>query len=163
MLITVNGRLGRNAELVQGKNGSEFIKYSLAVDEYNPETKQNDTVWLNVLDATDRSKKMIQYLTKGKLINLVGNDRVTIFNGQNGPMISHDVRTFNWEFINSGRQDTTEATPTNAPTQTVAQEQANVNAQQFAATMAATTPSMGAFKQPVVTTSSSAVADDLPF
>lgn len=158
MIININGRLGKNAEVIQGKSGNEFIKYSVAIDEYNPETKQNDTVWLNVIDGTEKTKKMIQYLTKGKLINLVGNDRVTIFNGQNGPMINHDVRCFNWEFINAGKQDdqaNTQASVQTPTVTTVAQPQVTVSVP---------TVSTGTFKQPtVVTTDTTNSADDLPF
>ena len=73
MIINVNGRLGRNAEEVQTKNGTSFVKYSVAIDEYDYATKANVTTWLNVTDNTERTKKTLQYLTKGSLINLIGN------------------------------------------------------------------------------------------
>jgi single-stranded DNA-binding protein len=105
MIINEIGRLGRDAETITTKNGTTLLRYSLAVDEYNYETKQSETKWFNVLDSTEKSLKLKQYLTKGKLINIVGDYRDSIFNSQKGPVINRDVHVYNWSFINAGKND----------------------------------------------------------
>lgn len=158
MTINFVGRLGRDAERHDGKNGSSFVTFNVAVNEYNPETKQNDTVWLRVIDGSERTLNMLQYLKKGTMLNIVGSERVSIYNGANGPTINRDVRVFNWEFVSSGKQDTdntqqvtqTQSVPTVTVTETITPQQV------------ATT---GTFVQPsvVATDNVSNTDDDLPF
>ena len=57
MIGNIIGRLGKDAESITSKNGSTFVRYSLASDEYNSETKQRETVWYSVIDSTDFGKK----------------------------------------------------------------------------------------------------------
>lgn len=167
MNINFIGRLGRDAEVHSAQNGGQFISMNIATDVFNPQTKQNDTLWLRVTDGSDRTMKMLQYLKKGTMLNVVGELRTSIYNGQNGPSISHDVRCFNWDFVRSGRQDTAEGTTTTATSQPQVQTTVTVSTPQ-------TTPNIvreattSTFVQPTVAASTSSInavntEDDLPF
>lgn len=160
MIINVNGRLGRNAEEVQTKNGTSFVKYSVAIDEYDYATKANVTTWLNVTDNTERTKKTLQYLTKGSLINLIGNYKANIFNGQNGPSISHDVRCLEWSFINAGKNENSSAA--NSANNASMETPTIVTAPKVSVTPDVA-PTTGSFKQPSVVAATTASVDDLPF
>lgn len=158
--VNVNGRLGRDAEVKVSKNGSQFVVFNMATDVYNPQTKENETVWLRVTDGSERTLNNVKYLTKGKLLEVVGELRTSIYNGANGVQISHDVRCFNWSFIATSRSEdgaATTQTETAQPTVTV-----NTTApqQQVVPQMAATT---GTFVPPTSTHTVPTADDDLPF
>lgn len=169
IMINVNfiGRLGRDAEVHSAQNGGQFISMNVATDVFNPQTKQNDTIWLRVTDGSDRTMKMLQYLKKGTMLNIVGELRTSIYNGQNGPSISHDVRCFNWDFVRSGRQDAAEGNSTTATSQpqttvtTVTTPQVTPNVVREATTSTFVQPTLAATSNVNALTSNP--DDDLPF
>lgn len=161
-IVNFIGRLGRDAEKHDSKNGS-FVSYSIAIDEWNPETKENETIWIRVTDGSERTMNMLQYLKKGTMLQVVGTERVSIYNGQNGQIINRDVRALHWDFVKTGKQDSeTTATQTDASTTTAAQTPkattvappppppANVQAQAVTGSFAPPKAAQGAY-------------DDLPF
>lgn len=161
-MVNVNliGRLGRDAEVHQSKSGGQFVSMNVASDEYNPETKQNETVWFRVTDGSERTLNMLQYLKKGTMLNIVGAERVSLFNGQNGTVINRDIRAFNWDFVRSGRTDgeTTATTSQSAPTPTASATPT------VTTTVNAVAASTGTFVQPTVAAQAApASVDDLPF
>ena len=159
MSVNVNfvGRLGRDAEKHESKSNGSFVTYPIAVDEYNAETKQTDTSWIRVIDWTERTLNMLQYLKKGTLIQVQGMEKVSIYQGQNGPQISRDVRAFNWEFVRSGKKEDEQTTTATAPQAQTAPTPPTPNPQQTATT--------GTFVPPALSTTSAAssATDDLPF
>ena len=114
MIVNLNGRLGADAEVKMGKNGNQFLSMRVATDEFKNGTK--GTAWFNVIaDASERNMKMVQYLTKGRMLNIVGTETVDLFTNKNGePQISRDIRAYNIDFVNiGGNSETTTQTATN--------------------------------------------------
>jgi single-stranded DNA-binding protein len=158
MIGNIIGRLGKDAESITSKNGSTFVRYSLASDEYNSETKQRETVWYSVIDSTDFGKKNLQYLKKGTMISLVGNYTPSLYEYNGEKRIDHKVSAYAWSFVSTGSKSSEQT----QNTQTTTHE----------ATSAPTSippivqPSMGAFKQPTPSANTATEpnpAEDLPF
>lgn len=149
MIVNLNGRLGADAEVKNGKSGNQFLTFRVATDEFKNGNK--GTAWFNVIaDATDRNMKMVQYLTKGKLVNIVGTETVDLYTNKNGePQISRDIRAYNIDFVSvGGSGDTSNQTST-------------------VATSSEQPQGCGTFKKPEPSVAQTVVAsepeDDLPF
>lgn len=102
--VNVIGRLGADAELINGKNG-QFLSFRMAVDDRVKNEKT--TTWFRVTLNGDRVSKLVEYLTKGKLINVIGTETVGIYNAKDGtPQISRDIAASNVEFVSVGSGST---------------------------------------------------------
>ena len=102
--VNVIGRLGADAELINGKNG-QFLSFRMAVDDRVKNEKT--TTWFRVTLNGDRVTKLAEYLTKGKLINVIGTETVGIYNAKDGtPQISRDIAASNVEFVSVGSGST---------------------------------------------------------
>ena len=141
--IYVIGRLGADAELINGKNG-QFVSFRMASDERR--NGEKTTSWFKVTLNGDRAAKLAEYLTKGKLVNVVGTESVSTYQAKDGTtQISRDISASNIEFISTGTsgQTATETTVTAEPT--------------------ITTGKLTNTAKPTVEQATSATADDLPF
>ena len=102
--VNVIGRLGADAELINGKNG-QFLSFRMAVDDRVKNEKT--TTWFRVTLNGDRVAKLAEYLTKGKLINVIGTETVGIYNAKDGtPQVSRDIAASNVEFVSVGSGST---------------------------------------------------------
>ena len=63
------GRLGKDAETLVSKNGKSFLKFSVAVDDYNYSTREKNTTWLNCISG---AINLQPYLTKGRQVAILG-------------------------------------------------------------------------------------------
>jgi single-strand DNA-binding protein len=71
--ISLVGHLGRDAELRYSPTGSPIVTFSLAVSR-RPRVESDDehTDWFNVSLFGPRAEAVAHYLTKGKLVAVVG-------------------------------------------------------------------------------------------
>lgn len=146
LIINFNARLGRDAEIKQTQNGSQYVAFTCATDVFT--NGNTETVWFNVTDFSERSLKIVQYLTKGKLVSICGEyfDRIYT-NKNNEQQIGRDVKALRIDFISTGRDTTSETA-----TQT-AQPQVVISTQQ----------PMPQMPQMQMSVSTNAEEDDLPF
>lgn len=81
--ITIIGRLGKQAEVHSTKNGKQFVAFSVAVNsKRGSETK---TTWYEVISFNEQHVgKLVQYLTKGSSIVVVGELDAEAQLGKNG-------------------------------------------------------------------------------
>lgn len=150
-MVTINvvGRLGMDAEIIDGKKG-KYVSFRLAVDDYKD--GERTTTWMRVGFDGERALKIAQYLKKGSLINVMGNESVSIYTDREGrPQISRDVSAFNVNFISVGKSQSENATVTAEPQVTTGKLKEPVHA----------TAKTVAPPPPVVDDSTS--VDDLPF
>ena len=114
--VNIIGRLGANAELINGENGT-FLSFRMAVDDGKNKNGDRLTSWFRVTLNGDRSTKLVEYLTKGKLVNVIGTEKVSIYNAKDGtPQISREISANNIEFISVGNGTTSEASTTEVST-----------------------------------------------
>ena len=116
--VNFNGRLGADAELRKSKEGKEFITFNVAVNEKrNGERK---TTWMRVVSD---NTKITQYLKKGSLVFVSGNEDVNTFINKNGEtLVSRDVRAHSIDFISIGLQNTDNTNNTNNNSTTNSEE-----------------------------------------
>jgi single-strand DNA-binding protein len=151
-IINFTARLGRDAEVKTTQNGSSFVGFTCATDAFvNGKT---ETMWFNVVDYSDRTLKIAQYLNKGKLVNICGEytDRLYL-NKNNEQQISRDIKCLKIDFVSNGQNSDSETSSSEAK-QTTNQTQQISQPQQSSAPF----PSMAA-AMPSVNIDS----DDLPF
>jgi single-strand DNA-binding protein len=143
--INVIGRLGADAELINGKNG-QFASFRLAVDDRK--NSEKTTTWFRVTLNGDRVGKIVEYLTKGKLVNVMGTESVGTYQAKDGStQVSRDINASNVEFISVGSGSTASDTSAEATTETTTEA-----------------VSTGTLKKPVAkTAAASEPEDDLPF
>ena len=58
LIINFNARLGRDAEIKQTQNGSQYVAFTCATDVFT--NGNTETVWFNVTDFSERSLKIVQ-------------------------------------------------------------------------------------------------------
>jgi single-stranded DNA-binding protein len=114
--VNVVGRLGADAELIKGENGT-FLSFRMAVDDGKNKNGDRLTSWFRVTFNGDRASKLVEYLTKGKLVNVIGTEKVGIYNAKDGtPQVSRDISANNIEFISVGSGSTSSDTATSEVT-----------------------------------------------
>lgn len=95
--VDVNGRLGKDPEFKKDKNNKDFVRYSLATDDFA--NGQKLTTWLNITDFTDRGLKIAKSLKKGSAVFVRGSLNVRTYTDAKGAtQISMDVLTHNVDF-----------------------------------------------------------------
>ena len=116
--INVIGRLGADAELINGKNG-QFASFRLAVDDRKD--REKTTTWFRVTLNGDRVGKIVEYLTKGKLVNVIGTESVGTYQAKDGStQVSRDINASNVEFVSVGSGSTaSDASTTESSTEVV--------------------------------------------
>ena len=105
--VNFNGRLGADSELkTNSNNGKQFVAMRVATDEFR--NGKRDTIWVNVVDYSDKTKNMAAYLKKGSLVNIHGVESVNLYQSKNGEtMISQDVISDRIDFVGSSSGNTT--------------------------------------------------------
>lgn len=68
--ITLIGRLGRDARLVETQKGTKFIGFPVAVNSYSKGVEK--TVWYEIIHL-NYNEKMVPYLKKGTSVIVVGD------------------------------------------------------------------------------------------
>lgn len=157
--ISVIGRLGKNAQVHETKNGRKFVAFTMAVNsKRGTETK---TTWYEVISFNEQHvTKLVQYLTKGSMIVAIGELDAEAQLGKDGKAyIRLSIIADRLDFVSTGSgdgvsgstvsvaeryADTDDTVPTPAPQQKVAVPQ----------------PVMTASAQPAATVEED---DDLPF
>lgn len=71
------GNIGRQPEKKTTKSGTSITKFSIAINEYNPSTKEKDTTWLEVACFGKTADFVAQYFNKGDAI-FIRNGRVAV-------------------------------------------------------------------------------------
>ena len=157
--VTLIGRVGADASVEKSKNGKEFVKFSIATQEYN----EKETVWMNVISFNQDIIKMASYYKKGSLLTVIGDLKVNKFvNKENIPVTSLDVLAFSCSFVNIGSKDNNNS---NNNSSSIAQSEKNkVDDSSITPDQMIASPSLsGTNKTEDISKVSVTVDDDLPF
>lgn len=106
--IFIDGRIGKDAEVLSTNGGTKYVKFSLANNYYaNKETK---TEWFEVI-SYDKFiiESLSPYLTKGKPIFVIGTPSARISIDKTGKVwLNQDINARVIEFIEGGakKEDT---------------------------------------------------------
>jgi len=111
-LLTIAGRLGRDAEHKTLPSGKEVINFPVAVDIGRGENKQ--TLWVDCALWGERAAKLQPYLVKGKSVTLAGDFNVRAYlkkDGQPAATITCDVQRLTLQGGSQAEQTAAPAIP----------------------------------------------------
>lgn len=105
VIVNVIGRLGADARLIERQDGSKFLSFRMATDTFKG--GERGTTWLTV---SSNSTNIAQWMTKGKMVNVVGAETIREYFDQNTneKRFSRDVNAYHVEFVSIGRDPSQE-------------------------------------------------------
>lgn len=77
--IHLVGNATKDAESLTGKNDKKFTKFSLAVNDYNPVSKESTPIYYEVLVFGNGSDKVLEKVKKGDRILVEGKPQVEAY------------------------------------------------------------------------------------
>ena len=102
----VIGRLGADAETIEGKNG-KFVTFRMASNDWV--NGKEVTSWFKVTLFGDRGLKAIEWLKKGRMVHVVGTEAVTTYQAKDGTtQVSREITAESFNFISTGSKDAEE-------------------------------------------------------
>lgn len=117
---TLVGRLGKDARLVDSKNGSKFVSFTMAVNSYMNGKEQ--TTWFDVI-SFNFSEKVVPHLTKGSAVEVFGDFDTRLEIGSDGkPYLRNDVKADWFDFARGTSQSGGTRTETTVVTETEPQD-----------------------------------------
>lgn len=100
--ITVIGRLGKDAE-IKDVNGKRVMELTIA-DNYKASGKE-ETIWRKATFWDDTYRKLEQYLTKGSLLSVTGEDKpARIYNSNGEDKVALSMTGKMVQFIPTGKK-----------------------------------------------------------
>lgn len=103
MITTIfTARIGKDAKVIESKNG-KFMSMDVVVnDKINGEEK---ATWVRVTSSKSNHVNLAQYLTKGKLVTIIGNATSRAWNDKEGKAQSQiKVSADRIDFMNFGKR-----------------------------------------------------------
>ena len=111
--IIIAGRLVRNAELKVGNSGSEYCKFTVAVDRRSKDQNEKKTDYFDCVAFGKTGAFVEKYFAKGDGINVIGrmeSDKYTDKDGKNRTTWGVTVEEVHFP-LGKGKSDRTEMTP----------------------------------------------------
>jgi single-strand DNA-binding protein len=102
-VLTVTGRVGRDAELRTTPGGSTVLNFSLVNDVGYGDRKQ--TQWISCALWGDRGAKLADYITKGKQLAVSGEVTVRAYSTREGEPAAELVLNVRELTLLGGRED----------------------------------------------------------
>lgn len=105
--VNVIGRLGADAEVHQSEKG-KFVSFRMATNDFVD--GQQTTIWLSVTCPSESVIKLAPYLTKGRMVQIYGKERVRLYTDRNGAtQIGRDVFATNVDMVATGNSGNTQS------------------------------------------------------
>ena len=103
MYIHTIGRIGKDAQVIEGKNG-KFLSLDIAVDDFNK--GENITTWVRIRSSKNNHIKLAKYLTKGRIIQVEGTlaqPQIWI-DKNNVQRVQLSITADSVQFVNTGKK-----------------------------------------------------------
>lgn len=111
--VNLLGRLGRDAQVFEASNGTQFVGFTVAVN-VKGRGGETTTYWVDVRSFNKNHIKLTQYLTKGKIVQVGGDFTTgTMVDKTNTVRVTHNLLADYVTFVNLGG-----GSPTNNNTNT---------------------------------------------
>lgn len=151
--IIVSGRLAANAEVKTTNGGNAYVEFRIGNNEYS-KNNQEETYWFRVVSFNTNHTKLVQYLTKGKSVEVIGQLSANAYVGHDNKMrVGFDIRASEIMFDNNfGSKDQQQQGTANT---TVTANPTTSTAPQTAASAPLRNPSTATVATSTATTSSS--------
>lgn len=101
--VHTNGRIGKDCQVITGAHGS-FIAFDIAVDDFSH--GNSVTTWVRVRSKKENHIRLSEYLTKGRLVHIVGTLSASLWKDKNEEsQIQLSITADSLEFINTGKRE----------------------------------------------------------
>lgn len=103
MYIHTIGRIGKDAQVIEGKNG-KFLSMDIAVDDFNK--GENITTWVRIRSSKNNHVNLAKYLTKGRIILVEGTlAQPQIWTDKTGVQrVQLSITADSVQFVNTGKK-----------------------------------------------------------
>lgn len=78
------GALARDAESRFSTSGTEMVSFSVPTEEYAAQGQEPVTQWIRVTLFGDRGSKIKQWLVKGQMVSVSGEQKVGLYTANDG-------------------------------------------------------------------------------
>ena len=82
--VMIIGNLGRDPELRYTQRGTAVASFSVAVNSWKAEGKEEEVEWFNVVAWDKLAETCSQYLAKGRRVYISGRQQTRSWEGQDG-------------------------------------------------------------------------------
>lgn len=87
--ITLIGRLGKDAETMESKNGNKYWRFSVATNEWISSKNEEETTWHNITCFNDYVGKQLEEKGKaGTLVYVEGKQQYSTYMNKNGEEVT---------------------------------------------------------------------------
>lgn len=70
--VVLVGRVGQDPEIKYFESGKSRTSFSIAVDRWNPKTKQREADWFNIQLWDKKAESAAEWIKKGSLVSIEG-------------------------------------------------------------------------------------------
>lgn len=105
------GRVGQDPQPV----GSSGARFSIAIDEYNSQTKQQETLWVPLVAFGKTAEIVSKYVTKGRLVRVTCKFQIREYEHNNEKRKDSNFFITELELLPDGKGKPAAATPGGDP------------------------------------------------
>ena len=85
--VVIVGRVGQDPEIKYFESGKSKTTFSLAVNRWNPKTKERDTDWFNIQLWDKKAESAAEWIKKGSMISVEGRIMISKWQNPDGEMV----------------------------------------------------------------------------
>jgi len=103
--VIIAGRITKDIELNYSASNMAFTKFSVALDRYNGQGKENTTDFINCVTFGKTAESISKFLGKGRKIIVEGNIKTGSYDKDGTKVYTTDVLIEKWDFADSKKND----------------------------------------------------------
>ena len=102
------GRVGQDPEIKYFESGKSKTTFSIAVNRWNPKTKQQEADWFNIQLWDKKAESAAEWVKKGALISVEGRIMVSKWQAPDGEMVErYLINATDFGFVGSKKDSQT--------------------------------------------------------
>ncbi len=99
------GRVGQDPEIKYFESGKSKTTFSIAVDRWNPKTKQREADWFNIQLWDKKAESAAEWIKKGAMVSIEGKIMLSKWQGADGEMVErYLINATDYTFV-GGKKD----------------------------------------------------------
>ena len=103
------GRVGQDPEIKYFESGKSKTTFSIAVDRWNPKTKQREADWFNIQLWDKKAESAAEWIKKGSMVSIEGKIMISKWQAPDGEMVErYLINATDYSFVGSKRDSQAE-------------------------------------------------------
>ena len=100
------GRVGQDPEIKYFESGKSKTTFSIAVDRWNPKTKQREADWFPIQLWDKKAESAAEWIKKGSMVSIEGKIMISKWQAPDGEMVErYIINASDYSFVGS-KKDT---------------------------------------------------------